>query len=216
MKSLDNQFEYWDRVSSSKTFTHPLDIKRFNVFVDKQAKILDFGCGYGRICNELYHQGFRNVIGIDLSGKMIERGSQTYPHLEMKVLKGNRLPYNPETFDAVILLAVLTCVPTNNGQKSIIQEISRVLRPEGIIYITDYWLQNDERNLNRYNQFKNKYGIYGIFELEEGAIVRHHANAWIISLLSSFKTLDLFDLNLTSMNGHILKGFQYIGQKRII
>jgi len=48
MKTLDNQFGYWDSVSSSKTFTHPVDIDRFHSVVPLKANILDFGCGYGR------------------------------------------------------------------------------------------------------------------------------------------------------------------------
>ncbi len=216
MKSLSNQFEFWNSVASSKTFTHPLDAERFDTIVDREAEILDFGCGYGRTCDELYRRGFRNLIGVDSSQKMIERGWQTYPNLELNVLKGSHLPYNSETFDAVILFAVLTCVPTNEAQVSLIKEISRVLRPEGIIYISDYWLQDNDKNLKRYNQFKNKYDIYGVFELAEGAIVRHHAKVWISSLLSDFNTLDMFDLHVTSMNGNVSKGFQYIGRKRII
>ncbi len=213
MKSPDNQFGYWNRVANSKTFTHPLATERLGAIIDKKADILDFGCGYGRTCDELHRQGFRNIIGADSSEKMIEQGRQSYPNLELNVLKGKHLPYNPGTFDAVLLFAVLTCIPTNKGQQALIKEITRVLRPDGIVYISDYWLQENERNLKRYDQFKNKYDIYGIFELDEGAIFRHHSKFWIESLLSGFHTLDLFDIQVRSMNGNTSKGFQYLGQK---
>ncbi len=213
MVDFDNQFKYWDSVSSSKIFTHSVDIVRFNAVVSEQANILDFGCGYGRICDELFNNGFKNIVGVDSSQKMIERGKKEYPHLYLRALEENNLPYDPDLFDTVILFAVLTCIPTNNGQQSLIDEIYRVLRPGGIIYISDYWLQENERNLDRYREFEKKYGIYGVFELPEGAIVRHHAKDWILSLLSAFKTEELFDIEVTTMNGNKSLGFQYFGRK---
>jgi SAM-dependent methyltransferase len=214
MVPLENQFEYWDSVASLKTFTHPLDFDRFHPLVPKTARILDFGCGYGRTCDELYRKGFQNITGVDSSQKMIERGCREYPYLSLKRWQDNHLPYDSEAFDAVILFAVLTCIPTDIGQKSLINEIDRILLPEGIIYISDYWLQNDERNCSRYNEFQDKYGTYGVFELPEGTIVRHHGKEWISSLLVDFKKLDLFDIEVVTMNGNVSSGFQYIGRKK--
>ncbi len=213
MKSIDNQFEYWDKVSSSKTFTHPIDIDRFHSVVSPKANILDFGCGYGRTCEKLYRLGFQNIVGVDSSQKMIELGCNKYSHLNLQAVKNNTIPYDQEVFDAIILFAVLTCIPTNDGQQALITEINRVLRPGGVIYISDYWLQTNERNIKRYDAFKDKYGIYGIFELPEGAIVRHHDKDWISSLLRDFITVDLFDIEVTTMNGNTSLGFQYFGRK---
>ena len=213
MKSLDNQFEYWDRVSSSKTFTHPVDIDRFHATVSSTANILDFGCGYGRTCDELYHLGFRNIVGLDSSQMMIERGLKEYPHLNLQTLENNSIPYEQDTFDAIILFAVLTCIPTNEGQQALISEIDRVLRPGGIVYISDYWMQSSDRNTDRYDEYKDKYGIYGVFELPEGAIVRHHDKDWIVSLLTDFITIDMPDIEVTTMNGNRSLGFQYFGRK---
>ncbi len=216
MVSLENQFEYWDRVAASKTFTHPFAFDRFRSLVPRTAHILDLGCGYGRTCDELYRKGYQNITGVDSSQKMIERGRKAYPFLRLKTWKGNHLPYDSEAFEAVILFAVLTCIPTDIGQKTLINEIDRVLLPGGIVYISDYWIQNDDRNRARYSAFQNKYGTYGVFELPEGTVVRHHEREWISSLLVDFNELDLFDLEVVTMNGNISSGFQYIGKKRSI
>ena len=214
MRGNDNQFKYWNDVSSSKIFTHPINIDKFSSLISKDASILDFGCGYGRTCNELYKLGFHNTIGIDSSKNMIERGHKENPHLILETSKEKSLSYGSNTFDAILLFAVLTCVPSNEGQQALINELYRVLKPGGIIYVSDYWLQSDERNLNRYNAFKDKYGIYGIFELPEGAIVRHHEKAWILSLLKKFYIIELFDIDVTTMNGNKSIGFQYMGKKK--
>jgi len=214
MITLDNQFKYWDRVSSVKTFNHQINVDRFHSIVSSKAKILDYGCGYGRTCEELHRSGFKDVTGVDSSRMMIERGHNEYPHLNLHTLKSNSIPYNSETFDAIILFAVLTCIPTNVGQKALMSEILRVLRPGGAIYISDYWLQDNERNISRYNEYRDKYNIYGVFKLQEGAIVRHHTKDWIKSLLKEFSLIDMSNIKVKSMNGNLSSGFQYFGCKQ--
>ena len=81
------------------------------------------------------------------------------------------------------------------------------------MYISDYWLQKDDRNRHRYQTFEAQYGTYGVFELPEGAVFRHHERPWIRSLLYRFETLHLDDIVVTTMNGHQSLGFQYFGKK---
>lgn len=210
---LDSQTAYWNKVAEEKTFTHALDAEKFNRIVSLDADVLDFGCGYGRISNTLYEHGYRNVIGLDLSGKMIARGRAIYPHLHLKTATPERWPGLAESFDAVILFAVLTCIPTNKGQEVLLNQIGHVLRPGGILYISDYWLQTDDRNRHRYQVFEEKYGVYGVFELPDGAVFRHHDRPWLQSLLCHFDTLYQDDMTVTTMNGNQSQGFQYFGKK---
>src|SRR5205809_373104 len=58
MSALNNQHQYWDKVAATKTFTHPLDQDILLSFFQKTDKILDYGCGYGRLAEELYADGF--------------------------------------------------------------------------------------------------------------------------------------------------------------
>ena len=61
MADINNQNEYWDGVAWEKTFSIPLDMARVKSLVSTEQRILDYGCGYGRICCELWDQGFHNV-----------------------------------------------------------------------------------------------------------------------------------------------------------
>ncbi|MFZ5564922.1 MAG: class I SAM-dependent methyltransferase, partial [Thermodesulfobacteriota bacterium] len=80
MTPLDRQIDYWDRVAKNKSFTHELDAARFRLLVPETARILDAGCGYGRICDQLYRMGYTDIRGVDVSSEMIERGRRAYPH----------------------------------------------------------------------------------------------------------------------------------------
>src|SRR5262245_9199371 len=71
MENLDNQKHYWDRVGPTKSFSHPVNVRRLATLLDRQSRILDFGCGYGRALGALYHHGYRNVIGVDPAPGMV-------------------------------------------------------------------------------------------------------------------------------------------------
>ena len=64
--------------------------------LSKKAKILDFGCGYGRICQKVWRMGYRNVVGYDCSPRMIERGQlECFSHSETKIFDAESLGGSP-------------------------------------------------------------------------------------------------------------------------
>ena len=73
--------------------------------------------------------------------------------------------------------------------------------------------RQDERNLSRYEKFKEIYGVYGVFELPEGAVCRHHDEEWIRQLLRDFSQLDYSYVTRTTMNGHKSNGFYFLEKK---
>jgi SAM-dependent methyltransferase len=123
------------------------------------------------------------------------------------------LPFAEESMDGVLLFAVLTCVPSDEGQRRIIREAHRVLRRGGLLYISDLWLQSDERNIERYRRFHATYGVYGIFELPEGVVLRHHERRWINQLTADFTVITVDDFRVETMNGHGAEAFQWFGRK---
>lgn len=206
------QREYWDSVSEKKEFTTPLQREAFAKYVKRTDVILDVGCGYGRTLNELHQEGFQNLIGVDFADGMIERGRQQFPQLDLRVKESERIDLPDNSVDAVILFAVLTCIWKNEEQERLIGEIRRVLKADGVIYVNDYLLNNDDHNLPRYKKFSEKYGIYGVFELPEGAVCRHHDLARVRTLLAGFEELEYEPLTFTTMNGNKSNGFYFIGE----
>ena len=171
------------------------------------------GCGYGRTLNELHSNEYKNLIGIDFSKGMIGRAKNINSDIDFRVMNNSKIDLPDNSVDSVILLAVLTCIVEDKEQENLISEIHRVLKNDGVIYINDFLLNNDERNLNRYNEFKDKYNKYGVFELLEGAVCRHHDKEWIKELLKDFKKKIFKEIEYTTMNGNKSNGFYYIGEK---
>jgi SAM-dependent methyltransferase len=202
---LPTQAPFWDRAAGSKVFSHPLDHERFLREVGVDAAVLDYGCGRGRLCAELAQRGFRHLQGADYSREMILMASRDHPGLDFSVVDGETLPFVDAQFDAVLLFAVLTCVPSDAAQRRLIAEVRRVLRPGGLLLISDYPLQADARNLTRYEAYVQESGndsTYGTFRLPDGGLVRHHQRDWLSSLLDGWAVVHDVEFDATTMNGN--------------
>lgn len=209
---MTQQREYWDAVASDKEFSTPFRFDLFSEYTSKDDLILDYGCGYGRTIKQLKENKYANITGVDFSKEMISRARGENPTADFKVIDSGRIPFQDNYFDAVVLLAVLTCVHKNIEQDLILNEIQRVLKPDGIVYINDFMLNNDKRNLDRYEKYKEKYGVYGVFELEKSGILRHHDKNRISEITRSFDDLAHEKVEYVTMNGNRSNGFVYIGR----
>lgn len=124
-------------------FDHASSMNKINRIFDfskESIKILDLGCGDGRLSKELVNLG-HEVHGIDSSKAGLEIATQN----GIKPIEADleqRLPIENDSFDLVLLLDVLEHL---HSQKEILTEIKRILKPEGHLIIT-YPNQFDLRN----------------------------------------------------------------------
>ncbi|HBJ95824.1 MAG TPA: SAM-dependent methyltransferase, partial [Lentisphaeria bacterium] len=107
---MSTQKEYWNSVADTKEFTTPMQSAVFCRYVNRDAAILDVGCGYGRVLSELHTLGFRKLCGIDFSEKLIARGKRQFPYLDLRVMENETIDFPDASLDAVLLCAVLTCI----------------------------------------------------------------------------------------------------------
>ena len=211
MIDLNSQYEYWNTTGTQKSFAHPVNLRRVRQWISDEGCILDFGCGYGRVLGELYKEGYDKLIGLDFSPAMIAAARAQYPEIAFEQIESLTIPLPDASVDGVLLFSVLTCIPTDEGQRELLKEVNRVLNRGGLLYISDLWLQTDERNLTRYARDEQKYGIYGVFDLPEGVTVRHHDQEWIETLTSDFTTVALDEIEVVTMNGNPARAFQWFG-----
>jgi SAM-dependent methyltransferase len=209
---MRDQRTYWDDVANVKTFTHPLPLP-WLANLSPSARILDFGCGYGRIGLELSALGFADVVGVDFSPEMIARARIEAPHLQFDVAHSLPFACEAEAFDAVFLFAVLTCVPDEGQQDAIMGELRRVLRPGGLLFLSDVPLQSSPREIARYERDAGRLGTFGVFETSDGAVVRHQdENRWT-EFLRGFDELERREVNVVTMNGSASRARQVLAAK---
>jgi SAM-dependent methyltransferase len=216
MQGAFSQIGYWDRVADKKRFSHPLRADWLRKYLkNPEARILDYGCGYGRTLAELSQAGYRRVVGTDFSEAMLARARREFSHSNLVQNDGSVLPIKSESIEAVLLFAVLTCIPDDREQRIVLAEVERVLRPGGLLYISDLLVNDDLRNRERYDRYAEKYNCYGVFELPEGVVVRHHEREWIMGVTRPFHHLEYEPFDVTTMNGNVSAAFQYLGRKAV-
>lgn len=208
-----DQTQFWDHAAAAKRFTHPLDHERFASLVARDARILDYGCGQGRLCGELAARGFSRLLGVDSSAEMIRLARARNPGLDFAAINGTHAPCADASIDAVLLFAVLTCIPAPDAQRALITELRRVLRPGGVLVLSDYPLQTDARNLERYARFAHEPTGYGTFRLPDGAVLRHHRREWFDELLAQFSLETAAELETQTMNGNPARILQLWGRR---
>ena len=175
--------------------------------VPLDARILDFGCGYGRTLAELRDDGYTDLTGIDFSAPLIERGKQAHPDLNLIAYPGGPLPFDDDGFDAALMLGVFTCITQTADQAAALLELRRVLAPGGLLYVNDFLINRDKRNLDRYKLGQEKHGVYGAFDIKDGGVMRHHDRAHMEALFADFETLLFEERVFETMQGHSSAGF---------
>lgn len=97
------------------------------------ARVLDAGCGTGRMSRYLADRGCA-VEGADLSPGMVEQARRTHPDLSFEVARLTDLPHADTTFDGVLLWYSTIHTPPE-GQPAIYAEAARVLKPGGHLLV---------------------------------------------------------------------------------
>ncbi len=208
--SSSQLIKYWDESATSKEFRHPIPEAVVERYFPKGAKVLDMGCGYGRLARHLYDLGFA-VSATDTSPAMLEQAKKKAPECEFKNCR-NELDWEDNTFDAAIIVTLLTSVPFDLEQRQIMSELRRVLKPGGCLFVSDLPLQWSLNYLDRYKNGYKRYGQYGVFDLDDGGTVRHHDLGYFTQLMSGFDCLELEAHEVITMNENSAQAIRYIGR----
>jgi SAM-dependent methyltransferase len=205
--------KYWDSKVGEVEFTTKLEIEHFQKLVPMNARILDYGTGYGRTLKQLQDLCYTSLYGIEISEQMINASKLLCPIANIHKYDGKDTKLLDSYFDAVILLGILTCISENQNQLNTIKEIYRIMKPGAYLFVSDFLINNDERNIIRYKGFEDKYKTYGTFELENALTLRHHSKEWIMELFAVFNLISYKESVFKTMNGNYSNGFTLICKK---
>jgi ubiquinone/menaquinone biosynthesis C-methylase UbiE len=134
----------WDQIFTERgrVFTNPHShIERVVELINENegSRILDLGCGTGRHIVHLSRLGF-DMYGFDASQKALSLTEEwlAKENLEANICKHQMqrtFPYDDNFFDAVISIQVIHHNLIKDIRKTI-NEIERVLRSSGILFVT--------------------------------------------------------------------------------
>jgi ubiquinone/menaquinone biosynthesis C-methylase UbiE len=110
------------------------ELGEFLKLLPKESKVLDIGCGSGRVTKFLVDHDL-NVVGIDISRNMLKLAKQKVPKAKFRRLDMRNLDFLRESFDAALALYSIIHVP-RKYHSGIFVKINQVLKPEGIALIS--------------------------------------------------------------------------------
>jgi SAM-dependent methyltransferase len=99
--------------------------------VELPPPVLDLGCGDGTFAHALFEAPLE--AGIDPDRKALRWASKHGAHRSLVVASGAFLPFRSGAFASVVCNSTLEHIP---DQKAVLQEISRVLAPQGMCVLT--------------------------------------------------------------------------------
>jgi ubiquinone/menaquinone biosynthesis C-methylase UbiE len=105
-------------------------------------KLLEIGCGNGRILQEFLNFGMlsRNLYGLDLLMNRLSQAHDQLPVSQLVNADGQTIPFRSRSFDLVTQYTALSSILDGVIRERVAADMLRVLKPGGFIIWYDFWL----------------------------------------------------------------------------
>ncbi|WP_307893172.1 class I SAM-dependent methyltransferase [Bacillus swezeyi] len=186
-------------------------------------KVLDFGCGPGKVAYRLADRIDCNVIAVDESSKMLDiaKTKRKHPHVDYHLIEHDNLFFLPDhSVDAAMACYVFINTDSDQRIKRIMDEIFRVLKPGASFVILD---TNPDSTGIEFSTFRNgipgKEYSYGeernewLHVPEQADLILndfHWPKSMYYKLLSNagFESVTLLEPTLNEIDGEQLKAIE--------
>jgi ubiquinone/menaquinone biosynthesis C-methylase UbiE len=96
------------------------------------ARVLDLGCGSGKLPVSLLRENNAEVVGVDINPQAIALARQTFPERQFECARGESLPFPDSSFESVVSSVALPYMDIPCA----LAEARRVLTPGGQLSFT--------------------------------------------------------------------------------
>lgn len=154
MKNVD----YWEKLIEEPPESYKLWFEAEKEYliknITKNSKVLDIGCGNGRII-KIIASTTKNIVGIDNEIKAIndsKHNLKEYPQIKILLADSKKLPFEDNSFDFIVCMASFV----NFGKYKLksLKEIRRVIKKEGYILIDVFSDDAFDERIKIYKKFK--------------------------------------------------------------
>ncbi|MBT5016132.1 WecB/TagA/CpsF family glycosyltransferase [Candidatus Peregrinibacteria bacterium] len=114
------------------------DLDFFTEFLPEDARVLDVGCGNGRLLKFFEGRDIKSYLGIDNSKELLKFAKKQQKGNKIKFKEGDALdlPVKEGTYDAVFSVAVLHHIPSRELQLKALAELSKALSKDGVVCLS--------------------------------------------------------------------------------
>lgn len=230
-KGVDTYWkDRWEKIDADNEMTaqnnYPLKYA-LKTITNKRGKILEAGCGNGRILRFFHNRSF-DIEGIDYINSAIQKLKKEDNSLNVKVQNILKTDYQNNTFDFILAFGLYHNFEIDNVIQSLKESI-RILKKKGKIclsfradnlqnYLNDYFKNRGYKGVKNFHKINlkkkelisllNKLGL----EIEDFFYVQNMPIIYKIRFLRH-KTQKKFNENQARKNGYQLNFFGNILQK---
>lgn len=111
------------------------EFDHFLAYTRKHAKVLDIGCGNGRLYDFLQPKDV-TYLGIDHNSNMLDLARKNFPEAKFQLDDIMDLNLEEEAFDNVFCIAAFHHIPTKKMRKKVLEDIHNTLKPDGVLILT--------------------------------------------------------------------------------
>jgi SAM-dependent methyltransferase len=122
------------------------------------TRVLDAGCGTGRVAIELAHRGF-SVVGIDSDAAMLQTARAKAPELTWLHADLVEMDSHVGTeFDVVVAAGNVMIFLAPGSERSVVDQLARRLAPGGFL-VSGFQLNTGRLTLDRYDEYAAAAGL---------------------------------------------------------
>lgn len=103
-----------------------------DALVGRAARILDAGCGPGRVGAELHARG-HDVVGVDVDPTLIEAAVADHPGPRWEVADLASMQIDGPPFDAAVLAGNVLVYVAPGSERRVLSRVAAHVRPDGLI-----------------------------------------------------------------------------------
>jgi ubiquinone/menaquinone biosynthesis C-methylase UbiE len=131
-----------DHFSKTREYAWP-EVESFIADADEGGTALDIGCGNGRHA-ELLAEAADRVVGLDASEALLSAARERVGE-SVSLLLGDaaRLPLAADSVDLAVYVATLHHLPTADDRRASLDELARVLAPDGRTLVSAWSTAHD-------------------------------------------------------------------------
>jgi SAM-dependent methyltransferase len=105
-----------------------------DALVQRRSRILDAGCGPGRVGAELFARG-HTVVGVDIDPELIAAAALDHPGPRWVVDDLATFSLDEQPFDAAVLAGNVMAFVAAGSETAVLSRVAQHIRPDGVVAI---------------------------------------------------------------------------------
>ena len=155
----DDYDDRWRKLAAAGRSVHgEADLVESLLRQSDATRVLDAGCGTGRVAIELAHRGF-SVVGIDSDAAMLQTARAKAPELTWVQADLVEMDSHVDTeFDVVVAAGNVMIFLAPGSERGVVGQLATRLAPGGLL-VSGFQLNTGRLTLQRYDEYAAAAGL---------------------------------------------------------